>query len=213
MKILLIGPPGGGKGTQAKFLSEIYSIPQISTGDMLRENVTKKTELGIRAKEYMSNGELVPDELILNMMKKKLNDESVSSGYILDGFPRTLTQAHGLDNVLLDLDQELNKVIMIDVDDETIVNRMGGRRVHLKSGRVYHIKYNPPKIDNIDDITGEHLTIRDDDKEDTVRNRLKVYHNQTKPIIDHYIDKGIVEIINGNSTIENVKHDIKKCLL
>ena len=213
MKILLIGPPGGGKGTQAKFLSEIYSIPQISTGDMLRENVTKKTELGIRAKEYMSNGELVPDELILNMMKKKLNDESVSSGYILDGFPRTLTQAHGLDNVLLDLGQELDKVIMIDVDDETIVNRMGGRRVHLGSGRVYHIKYNPPKIDNIDDITGEDLTIRDDDKEDTVRNRLKVYHNQTKPIIDHYIDKGIVEIINGNSTIENVKDDIKKCLL
>ena len=102
---------------------------------------------------------------------------------------------------------------MIDVDDETIVNRMGGRRVHLRSGRVYHIKYNPPKIDNIDDITGEDLTIRDDDKEDTVRNRLKVYHNQTKPIIDHYIDKGIVEIINGNSTIENVKDDIKKCLL
>ena len=213
MKILLIGPPGGGKGTQAKFLSEIYSIPQISTGDMLRENVTKKTELGIRAKEYMSNGELVPDELILNMMKKKLNDESVSSGYILDGFPRTLTQTHGLDNVLLDLGQELDKVIMIDVDDETIVNRMGGRRVHLGSGRIYHIKYNPPKIDNIDDITGEDLTIRDDDKEDTVRNRLKVYHNQTKPIIDHYIDKGIVEIINGNSTIENVKDDIKKCLL
>ncbi len=213
MKILLIGPPGGGKGTQAKFLSEIYSIPQISTGDMLRENVTKKTELGIRAKEYMSNGELVPDELILNMMKKKLNNESVSSGYILDGFPRTLTQTHGLDNVLLDLGQKLDKVIMIDVDDETIVNRMGGRRVHLRSGRVYHIKYNPPKIDNIDDITGEDLTIRDDDKEDTVRNRLKVYHNQTKPIIDHYIDKGIVEIINGNSTIENVKDDIKKCLL
>ena len=213
MKILLIGPPGGGKGTQAKFLSEMYLIPQISTGDMLRENVTKKTNLGIKAKEYMSIGELVPDELILNMMKQKLNDKSVSSGYILDGFPRTLTQAHGLDNVLLDLNQKLDKVIMIDVDDKIIVNRMGGRRVHLTSGRVYHIKYNPPKIANIDDITGEDLTIRDDDKEDTVRNRLKVYHNQTKPIIDHYIDKGIVEIINGNSTIENVKDDIKKCLL
>ena len=212
MKILLIGPPGGGKGTQAKFLTEVYSIPQISTGDMLRENVTNNTDLGIKAKKYMTNGELVPDELILNMMKKKLNDNSASLGYILDGFPRTLTQAYGLDSVLSDLQQKLDKVIMIDVDDETIVKRMGGRRVHLPSGRVYHIKYNPPKVDDIDDITGEELIVRDDDKENTVRNRLKVYHKQTKPIIDHYIDKGIVEIINGNSTIEDVKKAITSCL-
>ena len=212
MKILLIGPPGGGKGTQANLLSELYSIPQISTGDMLRENVANKSTLGIKAKEYMYRGDLVPDELILHMMKQKLNENETSSGYILDGFPRTLPQAYGLDNVLLELGQQLNKVIMINVNDDTIVKRMSGRRVHLQSGRVYHVQYNPPTIENIDDITGEKLIVRDDDKEDTVRNRIEVYQKQTKPIINHYLDKGIVKIIDGNDSIDNVKNNIIKCL-
>jgi len=213
MRILLIGPPGGGKGTQAKFLSEKYNIPQISTGDMLRENVKNKTSLGTEAKDYMNMGQLVPDSLILNMMKEKLNHDSMDQGYILDGFPRTLPQANGLDEVLSDLGQTLDIVIMINVDDEAIVDRMSGRRVHLDSGRVYHIIYNPPKVEGLDDLTSEKLIIREDDKEHTVRNRLEVYHNQTKPIIEHYSDKGIVNKIDGNNTINEVKNQIEKCLL
>ena len=213
MKILLIGPPGGGKGTQAKFLSEKYNIPQISTGDMLRENVKNKTSLGKEAKNYMNEGQLVPDSLILNMMKEKLNHNSMNMGYILDGFPRTLPQANGLDEVLSSLGQTLDTVIMINVDDETIVNRMSGRRVHIESGRVYHVTFNPPKIDGLDNLTGEKLVIREDDKESTVRNRLKVYHSQTKPIIEHYSTKGLVNKINGNNPIDEVKAEIEKCLL
>ena len=213
MRILLIGPPGGGKGTQAKFLSEKYNIPQISTGDMLRENVKNKTSLGTEAKDYMNMGQLVPDSLILNMMKEKLNHDSMDQGYILDGFPRTLPQANGLDEVLSDLGQTLDIVIMINVDDEAIVDRMSGRRVHLDSGRVYHIIYNPPKVEGLDDLTSEKLIIREDDKEHTVRNRLEIYHNQTKPIIEHYSDKGIVNKIDGNNTINEVKNQIEKCLL
>ena len=212
MKILLIGPPGGGKGTQAKFLSEKYNIPQISTGDMLRENVKNKTILGKEAESYMNMGQLVPDSLILNMMKEKLNHNSSNNGYILDGFPRTLPQANGLDKVLSDLGQGLDVVIIINVDDEIIVDRMSGRRVHLESGRVYHVTYNPPNVEGKDDLTGEDLIIREDDKEQTVRNRLKVYHNQTKPIIDHYLAKDIVNKIDGNNTIDQVKIQIEKCL-
>ena len=213
MKILLIGPPGGGKGTQAKFLSEKYNIPQISTGDMLRENVKNKTSLGKEAKNYMTEGQLVPDSLILNMMKEKLNHNSMKMGYILDGFPRTLPQANGLDEVLSSLGQTLDTVIMINVDDETIVNRMSGRRVHIESGRVYHVTFNPPKIDGLDNLTGEKLVVREDDKESTVRKRLKVYHSQTKPIIEHYSTKGLVNKINGNNPIDEVKAEIEKCLL
>ena len=164
MRILLIGPPGGGKGTQATKISEKYNIPQISTGDMLREHVNNQSDLGIKAKVYMKNGELVPDSLILDMMKVRLQDNDCTNGYILDGFPRTIPQAEGL-NILLDsLNSPLDKVLVINVIDNKIVERMGGRRVHLSSGRVYHIKFNPPKLNNIDDITGEKLTIRDDDK-------------------------------------------------
>ena len=212
MKILLIGPPGGGKGTQAKFLSEKYNIPQISTGDMLRENVKNKTTLGKEAESYMNMGQLVPDSLILNMMKEKLNHNSSNNGYILDGFPRTLPQANGLDKVLSDLGQGLDVVIIINVDDEIIVDRMSGRRVHLESGRVYHVTYNPPNVEGKDDLTGEDLIIREDDKEQTVRNRLKVYHDQTKPIIDHYLSQDIVNKIDGNNTIDQVKIQIEKCL-
>ena len=212
MRILLLGPPGGGKGTQAKFLIEKLDIPQISTGDMLREHVTKQTSLGIKAKEYMSSGALVPDEVILGMMQERLSNQDCKNGYILDGFPRTIPQALGLDELLEKLNQTLDAVIVIDVSDDNIVDRMGGRRVHMSSGRVYHIEYNPPKIEGKDDITQEDLIIREDDKEETVRKRLKIYHNETSPLINHYKDKNIVSQINGELNISDVSQEIEKII-
>ena len=208
MKILLLGPPGGGKGTQSKFLIEKFSIPQISTGDMLREHVKKETDLGKKAKEFMIKGELVTDSLILEMMQYRLEENDCDNGFILDGFPRTITQAEGLNQLLNQINQSLDYVVVINVNDDAIVERMGGRRMHPGSGRVYHIKYNPPKVEGKDDITNEDLIIRDDDKEDTVRNRLSVYHQQTKPLIEYYRDY-VVEI-DGSESIETVKNNILK---
>lgn len=212
MRIMLIGPPGGGKGTQAKFIEESLSIPQISTGDMLRENVKNGTPLGKEAKEFMNNGELVPDNVILNMMKKRLLEDDCANGYILDGFPRTIPQAEGLTSLLSDIDQELDLVVLLDLKDDIIVQRMGGRRVHPDSGRVYHIEYNPPKVDNKDDITGEDLIIRPDDQEDTVRKRLDVYHEQTAPLISYYNEKSILNKINAEGNIETIKTRVKEVI-
>ncbi len=212
MKILLLGPPGGGKGTQAKFLIQKYDIPQISTGDMLRENIKNNSKLGIEAKTFMDSGELVPDELIINMMKIRLKEDDCINGYILDGFPRTLSQAEGLDILLENLNQNLDHVIVINVDDQIIIKRMSGRRIHPGSGRTYHTIFNPPKIENKDDVTGENLIIRPDDQEDTVKNRLNIYHDQTKPLIDYYQNKGIVQIINGDQNIIDVRKNISAIL-
>ena len=210
MKILLIGPPGGGKGTQAKKISSKYNIPQISTGDMLREHVKNLSPLGIQAKEFMDSGELVPDNLILEMMKKKLSHNECQNGYILDGFPRTLPQAEGLDKILDQINSKLNKVIIIEVNDNTIIDRMSGRRVHKNSGRIYHIKYNPPKNEGLDDITNELLSIREDDKKETVKNRLEIYHDITKPLINYYNKKNILFKVNGEDEIDNVFLNIIK---
>lgn len=206
MKILLLGPPGGGKGTQSKFLMEEYDIPQISTGDMLRAHVKNQTELGNKAKEFMDKGELVTDSLILDMMEIRFKDDDCKNGFILDGFPRTIAQAVGLDQLFNKSNQKLDHVIVINVDDDEIVERMGGRRMHPGSGRVYHVKYNPPKVEGKDDITNEDLIIRDDDKEDTVRNRLKIYHKQTKPLINYYEQN--VFNVNGSEEIQTVKNNI-----
>jgi len=208
MRILLIGPPGGGKGTQAKNLISDFNIPQISTGDMLREHVKNMTPLGTKAKLSMDNGELVTDSIILDMMKDRLVEKDCINGYILDGFPRTIPQAEGLDKILDILNSPLDKVIVIDVDDQSIIERMGGRRVHLDSGRVYHIKFNPPKENNKDDLTGESLSIRKDDKKETVQKRLKIYHNQTSPLIEYYSKKNILININGSQSIDNVYKSI-----
>ena len=205
MRIILLGPPGSGKGTQAKGITGGYSIPQISTGDMLREHIRNGTELGIEAKGYMDGGRLVPDDTILGMMRHRLTADDTSSGYILDGFPRTVPQAEGLQTMLRDLGQLIDHVISIEVSDDLIVERMSGRRVHPESGRVYHIKFNPPKGDGLDDITNEKLEIRDDDKEDTVRKRLEVYHEQTKPLIEYYSRTGLVRSIDGSQDIGSVK--------
>tara|TARA_B100002051_G_scaffold38223_1_gene31991 strand:- start:125 stop:760 length:636 start_codon:yes stop_codon:yes gene_type:complete len=210
MKLILLGPPGGGKGTQAKLLIEKYGIPQISTGDMLRDHVAQKTDLGMLAKSFMDKGELVPDSLILDMMEDRLAKSDCVNGYILDGFPRTTPQAEGLTVLLKKLNHNLDKVIVLNVEDDSIVERMGGRRVHLPSGRVYHIKFNPPKKHDLDDVTNEKLTIRKDDEESTVRKRLSIYHESTKPLIEFYKNNSV--IINGTQDIDKVFNDITKSL-
>ena len=182
MHIILLGGPGSGKGTQAQFIIEKYAIPQISTGDMLRAAVREGTPLGIEAKKVMDAGGLVSDDIILGLIKERITADDCANGFLLDGFPRTIVQAEGLKNMGVVIDT----VIEIDVPDEKIVSRMAGRRVHLVSGRSYHVEYNPPKVEGIDDETGEPLIQRADDKEETVRNRLAVYHEQTKPLVNYY---------------------------
>jgi len=182
MRLILLGPPGAGKGTQAKMICEKYGIPQISTGDMLRAAVSAETPLGIEAKKVMDAGELVSDDLILQLVKDRISENDCTSGYLLDGFPRTIAQAEGMKKLGIDVDF----VVELQVNDEEIIERMGGRRIHPASGRVYHVKFNPPKIENQDDETGEALIQRDDDAEDTVRKRLDIYHEQTAPLIDYY---------------------------
>ena len=182
MRIILLGPPGAGKGTQANFIKEHYSIPQISTGDMLRAAVKAGTPLGIEAKKVMDAGQLVSDALIINLVKERLTDNDCANGYLFDGFPRTIPQADALKDAQVPVDF----VLEIDVPAEEIIKRISGRRVHEASGRVYHIEYNPPKVAGKDDVTGDDLVQRDDDKEETVRKRLDVYQAQTRPLVDYY---------------------------
>ncbi|UCN01482.1 adenylate kinase [Sulfurimonas sp. SWIR-19] len=182
MRIILLGAPGAGKGTQAQFLTKKYNIPQISTGDMLRAAIKAGTEMGKMAKAAMDAGQLVTDDIIIGLVKDRIAQDDCKNGYLLDGFPRTLPQADALTNAGIEIDA----VIEIDVPDEEIVKRMSGRRAHLASGRTYHIVYNPPKVEGKDDETGEDLVQRDDDKEEVVQDRLKVYHEQTEPLIDYY---------------------------
>ncbi|MCK4493581.1 MAG: adenylate kinase [Methylococcales bacterium] len=182
MRIILLGSPGSGKGTQAQFITEKYGIPQISTGDMLRAAVRAGTSLGLEAKKVMDAGGLVSDDIILGLIKERITENDCKKGFLLDGFPRTIAQAEGL----IKLGVVIDEVIEIAVNDEEIIKRMAGRRVHLNSGRTYHVKFNPPKKEGFDDKTGEALIQRDDDKEETVRKRLEVYHLQTKPLVDFY---------------------------
>lgn len=182
MKLILLGAPGAGKGTQAGYLTKKYQIPQISTGDMLRAAVKEGTPLGIQAQAIMESGGLVSDDIIIGLVKERVKQDDCLKGYLLDGFPRTIPQADAMKSNNIDVDY----VVEIDVDDEEIVHRLGGRRVHSGSGRVYHVDYNPPKVADVDDVSGEPLIQRDDDKEETVRKRLAVYHQQTKPLIHYY---------------------------
>jgi adenylate kinase len=182
MRIILLGSPGSGKGTQAQFITEKYAIPQISTGDMLRAAVREGTPLGVAAKKVMDAGGLVSDDIILGLIKERIAQADCANGFLLDGFPRTIVQAEGLNAMGVSIDT----VIEIVVEDEEIVKRMAGRRVHLASGRTYHVEFNPPKVEGIDDVSGEALIQRDDDKEETVRKRLSVYHEQTKPLVGYY---------------------------
>ena len=214
MQIILLGAPGAGKGTQAKFISDHFNIPQISTGDMLRASVSKGTELGLKAKVLMEKGELVPDDLILDLVKDRISEKDCANGFLFDGFPRTLDQA----NALKDKGIKIDCVIEIMVDDNEIIQRMSGRRVHTASGRTYHIKYNPPKQENIDDETGEPLIQRPDDNEETVRKRLAIYHDQTSPLVDFYKKSSLVQNgnryieVNGVGDISTIQEQIKKAL-
>ncbi len=182
MRIILLGAPGAGKGTQAQFIIDKYSIPQISTGDMLRAAVKAGTPLGLEAKAVMDAGKLVSDEIIIGLVKERVTQADCENGYLLDGFPRTIPQADAMKENSINVDY----VVEIDVADEEIIQRLGGRRVHPGSGRTYHIEYNPPKVADKDDVTGEDLIQRPDDSEATVKDRLTVYHNQTKPLVDYY---------------------------
>ena len=182
MRLILLGAPGAGKGTQAKFITEKYGIPQISTGDMLRAQVKAGTQLGREAKKFMDAGGLVPDAVIIGMVKERLREADCKNGYLFDGFPRTIPQAHAMQTAGVALDF----VLEVDVPDADIIERMAGRRVHLASGRTYHVKFNPPRVSGKDDVTGETLVQRDDDKEETVRKRLAIYHEQTRPLVDFY---------------------------
>ncbi len=209
MRIILLGGPGAGKGTQANFIKERYNIPQISTGDMLRAHVKAGTELGKAAKKIMDEGGLVSDDIIMGMVKERIKDDDCKNGYLFDGFPRTIPQAEAMKEAGIDIDA----VVEIDVPDEEIIKRMSGRRVHLPSGRTYHIIFNPPKEEGKDDVTGEPLIQRDDDKEETVRERLRVYHEQTEPLIDFYrkeAEQGNVKYVkvNGVGSVEEIRDAI-----
>jgi adenylate kinase len=182
MRVILLGGPGAGKGTQAGYITDKYNIPQISTGDMLRAHVKAGSELGMAAKKIMDEGGLVSDDIIMGMIAERIKEDDCKNGYLFDGFPRTIPQA----DALKDGGVPVDAVVEIDVDDDEIIKRMSGRRVHLASGRTYHLVFNPPKVEGKDDVTGEDLIQRDDDQEETVRKRLDVYHEQTEPLIDYY---------------------------
>ncbi|GBL54284.1 adenylate kinase [Pseudomonas citronellolis] len=198
--MILLGAPGAGKGTQARFITEKFSIPQISTGDMLRAAVKAGTELGLQAKSVMDAGGLVSDDLIINLVKERIAQPDCANGFLFDGFPRTIPQAEAMKEAGVSIDH----VVEIAVDDEEIVSRMAGRRVHPASGRVYHVEHNPPKVAGKDDVTGEDLIQRDDDREETVRHRLSVYHTQTKPLVDFYQKLAAVEGTPKYSRVEGV---------
>ncbi len=216
MRLILLGGPGAGKGTQAKFITEKFGIPQISTGDMLRQAIKEGTKLGMEAKKYMDAGDLVPDDVIIGLVKERIQQPDCEKGFLFDGFPRTIPQAEAMKEAGVKIDY----VVDINVPDEEIIKRMSGRRVHLPSGRTYHIVFNPPKVEGKDDVTGEPLIQRDDDKEETVKKRLEVYHAQTEPLVDFYKnweasgDPNAPKYvrIEGVGTVDEIKNKILQAL-
>ena len=204
MKIIMLGAPGAGKGTQAKKIAEKYSIPHISTGDIFRANIKNGTELGKKAKTYMDQGLLVPDELVVDLVVDRVKQDDCSNGYVLDGFPRTIPQAEALDAALAKLGDKVDYAINVEVPDENIINRMGGRRACVGCGATYHVAYNPPKEEGFCDIDGEKLILREDDKPETVKKRLDVYHDQTQPLIEYYSSKQILKEVDGTVDMEDV---------
>ncbi len=212
MKIVMLGAPGAGKGTQADKIAEAYGLPHISTGDIFRRNIKEGTELGREAKSYMDKGALVPDELTVRMLLDRVASDDCTGGYILDGFPRTIPQAEALDEELNKLGEKLDYAIDVEVPDENIINRMSGRRACPKCQAIYHIEFIPPKKDGVCDQCGAELIIRDDDKPETVKKRLQVYHEQTQPLIDFYQKKGMLHTVDGTRGAEEVFSDVKGIL-
>ena len=212
MKIIMLGAPGAGKGTQAKMIAEKCGIPHISTGDIFRANIKNGTELGAKAKEYMDKGLLVPDELVCDLVVDRIQQADCEKGYILDGFPRTILQAEALENALNAIEQKLDYAIDIDVPDENIINRMSGRRACVGCGATYHVLFNPTKVEGKCDVCGESLILRDDDKPETVKKRLDVYHTQTQPLIDFYSARKVLVEVDGTQSMDKVFEDIMKIL-
>ncbi len=212
MKIVMLGAPGAGKGTQAKMIVEKYGIPQISTGDIFRANIKNGTELGKKAKTYMDQGALVPDELVVDLVVDRLSQDDCKNGYVLDGFPRTIPQAEALTAALAAQGEKLDYAIDVEVPDENIVNRMSGRRACVNCGGTYHIVFNPTKVEGICDACGGKLILRDDDKPETVQHRLSVYHAQTQPLIDYYNAEGILKAVDGTKNMADVFADITAIL-
>ena len=204
MKIIMLGAPGAGKGTQAKQIAAKYQIPHISTGDIFRANIKNGTELGKKAKTYMDQGLLVPDELVVDLVVDRVNQDDCKNGYVLDGFPRTIPQAEALTEALAKMGQKMDYAIDVNVPDENIVRRMGGRRACVGCGATYHVEYAPTKKEGICDVCGAELILRDDDKPETVQKRLNVYHEQTQPLIDYYTEAGILKTVDGTVDIDDV---------
>lgn len=212
MKIIMLGAPGAGKGTQAKKIADSYHIPHISTGDIFRANIKEGTELEKKAKEYMDQGLLVPDELVVNLVVDRVQKEDCANGYVLDGFPRTIPQAECLDEALTKLNTKIDYAINVEVPDENIINRMSGRRACVSCGATYHIVNVPSKVEGICDRCGKELILRDDDKPETVKKRLDVYHEQTQPLIDYYTKQGCLVEVDGTQAMEDVFASIVKIL-
>lgn len=212
MKIIMLGAPGAGKGTQAKKIAAKYGIPHISTGDIFRANIKEGTELGTKAKAYMDKGELVPDELTCDLVVDRVSKPDAAAGYVLDGFPRTIPQAEALTRALNERGEKIDFAVNVEVPDENIVRRMGGRRACLKCGATYHVEYNAPKVENVCDVCQGELVLRDDDKPETVQKRLSVYHAQTQPLIDYYQAEGVLAEVDGTQDIDVVFQDITKIL-
>lgn len=212
MKIIMLGAPSAGKGTQAKKIADVCNIPHISTGDIFRANIKNGTELGAKAKAYMDKGLLVPDELVCDLVVDRIQQDDCKDGFILDGFPRTIPQAEALTNALNAIGQNMDFAIDVDVPDENIINRMSGRRACVGCGATYHLVFNPTKVEGICDVCGEKLILREDDKPETVKNRLNVYHEQTQPLIDYYKGQGILRTVDGTKAMDEVFADILKVL-
>ncbi|MDQ6835453.1 MAG: adenylate kinase [Actinomycetota bacterium] len=209
LNLILFGPPGAGKGTQADRLQRDFQLPFISTGDMLRSNVKEETELGRQAKQYMDAGDLVPDQVMVAMAAERLQEQDAQDGFILDGFPRTLQQADALDRQLAELDRRVTSALLIYVPDEEVIRRLSGRRVCVKSGHNYHVEFDPPKHEGVCDQDGSRLVQRDDDKPEVIENRLRVYHEQTEPLVDHYDEQGLMRRIDGTRPPAEVHDHIR----
>ena len=212
MKIIMLGAPGAGKGTQAKMIAETYKIPHVSTGDMFRMNIKNGTELGMEAKKYMDQGLLVPDELTVRILLDRVAKDDCESGYVLDGFPRTIPQAEVLEDALDKLGDKIDYAIDVEVPDENIIRRMGGRRACVSCGATYHIEHVPPKEEGICDQCGQELVLRDDDKPETVKNRLRVYQEQTQPLLEFYSERGVLRSVDGTQDMQDVFKAITEIL-
>lgn len=209
LNLILFGPPGAGKGTQAERLRKDFELPYVATGDMLRANVKEQTDLGKKAKEYMDAGDLVPDDLIVAMARDRLSQDDAQDGFILDGFPRTIDQAKVLDEQLSDLGRRVTAALLIDVPDKEVIRRLSGRRMCVKAGHNYHVEFDPPKHDGVCDQDGSRLVQREDDKPEVIENRLRVYHEHTKPLVDYYDERGLMRRIDGTRDPADVHGHIR----